>query len=305
MKLTLTVLLTAACMAGTSFAETTSTSKKSSSKATGTDKVTSTAASTTSSAVSSTASLSDLYKKLDESPFSARYLMDNRAAAKVDGVTTVHHTYIDYKLDKYHKFTLKPSFTTYSGAQNDDKQAKYNSTEFRVYRFSVLNSKDHGVGYTAQLRNNILNGRDKTTNGATSSHTYLGYFSKSFGKLSLLSQHIYSVNNSTRREEEQAHSYDYFDMIAQYSLTDNLYVSANPQYYRSHTIAGNGIETTSYVFGAVEVGYSIDVGRGFDIALNYDSTLASKSDGKALKFKEQDDMLKKGKWSLTVYTSLF
>lgn len=309
MKSTIALLSAVVSLTGTSIASESSNLCLPTLKATtpkvsiNTDTVSTKAAATTTSV--STKTISDLYKKLDDSAFGARYLMENQASAKVDGVTTVHSTYLDYTLDKYHKFTIKPSFSTFLGAENKEKKTTYNSTQFRIYRLSVLNKKDHGVGYTAQLRNTLNNGRTKNEKGITSSHMYLGYFSKSFGKLSLLSQHFYSVNNRTNRVEKQASSSDYFDLVATYSITDNLYVSVNPYYYRAHKVSGDEVLTTSSFQNALEIGYTVNYGRGFDIALNYESSMASKSEGKALKFAEPESMLKEGAWNLSVYTSFF
>ena len=265
--------------------------------------------SSTSSVASTQSSLSSLYKKLDNSSFGMRYLNETVATSrKINGFYTNHHIYTDYRLDKYHKFTIKPSFKTFHGSANDDSKPEYVRTELRLSRYSFLTAKEHGVNLSVLFRNYLRNGRSND-DGVISNHRVEATLSKGFGKLSVYSSYFYTLNNRDKRTDGIALSNDYIYTAASYSFSDNFYASTTIGYYRSRSVDGNDISQSSSVETSIATGVSIPYGRGFDIEVSYNMAPASKSEtnvkSRALKFEDTKDALKNGYWVATLYTSLF
>ncbi|MDD0852728.1 hypothetical protein HBN50_06450 [Halobacteriovorax sp. GB3] len=183
----------------------------------------------------SSSAFSDIWKKLKDSPFSMSYLNDTYASAKLmqdKGLKSGHYLYLNYKLDKYHKFTIKPLVhTDWTKKQKDDNQVhtELHSTELRFTRSSILNQNDHGVNYSFLLRNYVMNNAKES--GYDTYHLLYNSFSRSFGKYNLSfapGLYIYNKNKGANNVQD---TINYVGLTHTYSVNDNIYLSFANAYY--------------------------------------------------------------------------
>ncbi len=226
------------------------------------------------------------------------------AGKKFDGLRSTHYVYMNYKVGKG-RFTLRPGISTQHSGKDKGQKPKYAGLQLRYYQFSILNEKDHGVGYMAQIRNSFLT-KASRNQGTETLHYYLGSLSKSFGKFSLSSAHYIGwYNNRSGYDNKGNKNQDGFTMATlsgSYSVTDKFYVALGNTFsndftnYENETLSNNTIRTEP------EIGYTFK--SGLALSASYNMLIYSKEGGSS-KYERVQDPLKKGSIYGTLWYTFF
>lgn len=241
------------------------------------------AASTTGSANTTTSKIGDFWDKLKKSPLSVSYLNDTYMDSKgANGLISDHLFYLNYKVDKYHKITLKPTLTTtYKGAQKTqgDYHTEAGSTELRFTRSSILKEDKHGVNMSFLFRNYFANDNRREASKYDTYHYLYFSLSKSFGKLRLSSTPYVLIYNRNSGSSISKRTYS-LSLTPTYNITDSIYVSSGMIYYNGHrnedaALAAGKTSTYHALRYVPEVGWSKGA---LSLSLYLDTYVAQSSD---------------------------
>lgn len=223
----------------------------------------------------------NIWDKLKKSPFSMSYLNDAWIRAKgANGLTTDHYLYLNYKIDKYHKLTLKPIFrTTIDKAQKaqGDYHTELYTTEFRFSRSAILTEDKHGVNASFMLRNYFANDNTRKARGYDSYHYAYGIFSKTFGKYSLSSTPfilVYNRNADSKTTGAATHVWS-ASLGHGYQFNDNFGVSYTNTYYSYRY--DNAEKNTEYLLSTLSLDYAFN--SGVSVSLYYEGYILNTTDG--------------------------
>ncbi|EQC44375.1 hypothetical protein [Bacteriovorax sp. Seq25_V] len=259
---------------------------------------------TTTSPSTSTTTLSNLWNKIKESPVSVSWLNDTYIDSKgADGFTSDNYVYLNYKIDKYHKLTLKPMFrTSHDKTQKGqgDYHTELSNTEFRFTRSKILTEEKHGVNMSFLLRNYFVNDEARKT-GYDSYHYLYTSFSKTWGKFTLGSNpYILQYNrNSGDFKRDKLLS---IGVVPTYSFTDNFSVTPSFIWYSykdNVKDAASNTQGSDNILLSASADYSIGA---LSVSLYFESWIVQSNDGYATGVHQ---WWNKGAVGTTLYYTLF
>lgn len=216
---------------------------------------------TTTSTNSSLSSLNSWYQKVKKSPFSQAYLNDTYGEYNIDGLMSYHYLYNHWKFDDHQRVSVIPTFKSDFKSKNDNNErashTRYHATQLRYAYSKILNTKDHGLNFSAQGRYYMNGSYNAQRTGSDGYGRLILSGSRSLGKHNLSFSTDSVVYNKNSSKASNTH-YNKIGLGYGYSITDSLGVISGMNWYRfDHN---NAVSITEYSYYSLAIDYTTPFG---------------------------------------------